>query len=427
MSVFATHYHTGFTLLVLLCSLATVVSRRLTSPSKPCCKKPVVGADDSNDSSTTVTEVDGKVTEAEAVEMLEDAEKGESAVAADEGVVGEKATKHQVIEFAMFKRNYLIVYSLVMMSDWLQGSYIYPLYKSYGYDLADIGVLFIVGFLSSAVFGTVVGSLADRIGRKLSTLIFCFAYTLSCLTKLSPDYNVLLLGRLLGGISTSLLFSVFEAWMVSEHLRRNWKREWMSDTFAWAVFVNGLVAIGAGVLANFCAETWGYVSPFMVAIVFLAAAAALIHSTWVENYGNANVRGPPSFLSEVSKILNRCRLAIIEKASGTVSTVALMEAVNIIRNDAKVLATGAMQCCFESAMYTFVFLWSPVLEEAKAPDTPPLPYGVIFASFMVSIMLGSVIFKMLLSVGGWPVERIAVVAFGIGSASLLAPVVITVS
>jgi hypothetical protein len=47
-------------------------------------------------------------------------------------------------------------------SDWLQGPYVYALYKSYGYGLDSIGVLFIVGFLSSALFGTVISSLADR-------------------------------------------------------------------------------------------------------------------------------------------------------------------------------------------------------------------------------------------------------------------------
>lgn len=32
-----------------------------------------------------------------------------------------------------------------------------------------------------------------------------------------PDMRLLIMGRLLGGISTSLLFTAFESWMVSEH------------------------------------------------------------------------------------------------------------------------------------------------------------------------------------------------------------------
>lgn len=38
-----------------------------------------------------------------------------------------------------------------------------------------------------------------------------------------PDMRLLLLGRVLGGISTSLLFSAFESWMVSEHRKQGEK------------------------------------------------------------------------------------------------------------------------------------------------------------------------------------------------------------
>jgi hypothetical protein len=46
--------------------------------------------------------------------------------------------------------------------DWLQGPYVYALYEHYGYTVKDIGRLFIAGFGSSMIFGTIVGSLADK-------------------------------------------------------------------------------------------------------------------------------------------------------------------------------------------------------------------------------------------------------------------------
>jgi hypothetical protein len=67
------------------------------------------------------------------------------------------------------------------------------------------------------VFGTFVGSLADKLGRKRMALCFCIVYGASCATKLSPNFAILMVGRLLAGVATSLLFSVFEAWLVSEH------------------------------------------------------------------------------------------------------------------------------------------------------------------------------------------------------------------
>ena len=98
-----------------------------------------------------------------------------------------------------------------------QGPYVYALYQHYGFSTGEIAQLFIAGFGSSMLFGTFVGSLADRFGRRLNCLLFGVLYSASCFTKHFNDYYALLAGRLLGGISTSILFSAFEAWMVAEH------------------------------------------------------------------------------------------------------------------------------------------------------------------------------------------------------------------
>lgn len=171
----------------------------------------------------------------------------------------------------------------------------YALYQHYGYHVGDIGRLFIAGFGSSMLFGTLAGSLADQqcapspvlcgarlplcspallvrpvcdssiqarrkrcmhassplsscqqcwmrarssssgrraaikslsltggpivcSGRKMAALAYVGTYILSCITKHWSSYGVLMLGRLCGGIATSLLFSAFESWLVSEHL-----------------------------------------------------------------------------------------------------------------------------------------------------------------------------------------------------------------
>jgi hypothetical protein len=49
-------------------------------------------------------------------------------------------------------------------------------------------------------------------------------------------------------------------------------------------------------------------------------------------------------------------------------------------------------------MYLFVFIWVPSLQEAS-PTLPstPLPLGYIFSSFMVSMMLGSVLYTTIVS------------------------------
>ncbi len=67
------------------------------------------------------------------------------------------------------------------------------------------------------LFGTVAGSLADTLGRKRGALAYVVVYAASCVTKHWRSYEVLMFGRVLGGIATSLLFSVFDSWLVAEH------------------------------------------------------------------------------------------------------------------------------------------------------------------------------------------------------------------
>lgn len=58
-----------------------------------------------------------------------------------------------------------------------------------------------------------------RSGRRTAGIAYVVTYSLSCVTKHSPNFYVLMLGRVLGGIATSLLYSAFESWLVAEHFK----------------------------------------------------------------------------------------------------------------------------------------------------------------------------------------------------------------
>ena len=76
---------------------------------------------------------------------------------------------------------------------------------------------------------------------------FTIIYAASAMTKLIPNFYWLLLGRILGGVSTSILFSTFESWYVHEHSERHgFPSEWIGTTFSVTTFWNGVLAIVAG-------------------------------------------------------------------------------------------------------------------------------------------------------------------------------------
>jgi MFS family permease len=278
--------------------------------------------------------------------------------------------------FSSFQQSYLFVFLAAMFADWLQGPYVYELYVSYGFDQVQIAELFVMGFGSSMIVGTFIGGLADKFGRRLLCIAYAVLYTIGCLTKMFPNYWILMFGRFLCGISTSLLFSVFESWMVCEHFKQGFDASLLGETFSYATLGNGVVAVAAGLTANAAADNFGYVSPFMIAIIPLIVIAIVITSSWPENYGNQS----SSSLSSLSK------------------------GFELIRNDPRIAALGLAQSCFEGAMYTFVFMWTPALKtqaetdaemkgEALEESTSQF-LGVIFAAYMVSVMVGSSIFKI---------------------------------
>ena len=153
----------------------------------------------------------------------------------------------QEVQLWHLQLKFYSAYFLALFADWLQGPYIYQLYSSYGFAEHRIALLFLTGFASSSTFGTFTGPLADKFGRKKLTMVFCVLYATCCAIKFSDNFWILLGGRVVGGISTSLLFSVFESWYVSNHLELKLPAEWMSKTFATSTFANGVLAIGAGI------------------------------------------------------------------------------------------------------------------------------------------------------------------------------------
>ena len=142
------------------------------------------------------------------------------------GQVGAKAdSNNEKMKSIHYK--FLAVFWTFRFSDWLQGPYFYEVYASKTYEdgtpfsSMTIAILFLCGFISSGVCGAFVGTLVDRFGRKAGCVAFCVIYSLSALSTTSNSLFVLVMGRVLGGIATSLLESAPESWFVRQHELEN--------------------------------------------------------------------------------------------------------------------------------------------------------------------------------------------------------------
>ena len=106
-----------------------------------------------------------------------------------------------------------------------------------------------------------------RSSRHDGVQISCCVCILNCLSKVTASFPVLLLGRLLSGVSTSCLYSVFESWWdkenlasnillskyycryVNEHKSRGLPSSLLAGTMALVTSCNSALAITAGPLS----------------------------------------------------------------------------------------------------------------------------------------------------------------------------------
>eukprot|EP00656_Telonema_subtile_P035130 TRINITY_DN39124_c0_g2_i1.p1 TRINITY_DN39124_c0_g2~~TRINITY_DN39124_c0_g2_i1.p1 ORF type:complete len:473 (+),score=78.07 TRINITY_DN39124_c0_g2_i1:157-1575(+) len=277
-----------------------------------------------------------------------------------------EASKHE--NFGSFQKRYLLAYLCAVFADWLKGPYIYVIYQSCGFDKTQIATLFMAGYVSSALFGTIIGSFADVLGRRRMCLAFSVLYGIHALMHLVNDFYVLLIARLISGVATSLLFSAFESWMIAAHHARGYPKLLLSNTFAWCSMGTSFSAIIAGLVADCVASQSGVLGPMMATLPFLGVAFAVPWLCWDENHGDASL--------------------------GVVNMLA--QGASTIRSTPRVALLGVMQLLFEGSMHVFIFSWTPQFQQVQGVDKAELPLGEIFACFMGALMLGSVLYKQML-------------------------------
>jgi MFS transporter, MFS domain-containing protein family, molybdate-anion transporter len=226
-------------------------------------------------------------------------------------------------------------------------------------------------------------------GRRRLCLTFCITYTLACGIITFRSLPVLLVGRIVE-TSAAILFSAFESWVISAASTSVLTTNDLSTILGSATLVNGFVATAAGVASNHLVSSTGtLISPFVAGAAVLLLTSIVIKTTCDENYGSA---GSTSDLFQLCKLGEACTIV----RNGTYHCHRFVPVVSPAPTDLRLLVLGFTQTCFEGSMYLFVFLWVQALQET-APPSSTLPLGLIFSSFMISMMLGSVLYTSIAS------------------------------
>eukprot|EP00300_Choanocystis_sp_HF-7_P010274 c16869_g1_i1.p1 GENE.c16869_g1_i1~~c16869_g1_i1.p1 ORF type:complete len:474 (+),score=90.59 c16869_g1_i1:44-1465(+) len=302
-------------------------------------------------------------------------------------------------ELRKFQAIYLVVFVLMAMGDWLQGPYLYLMYQSYGFSMSQIGSIFVAGYGSSFLLGTVAASLSNRVGSKGLCLTYAVSYMISCASVHFNNTYILVLGRVLGGLSTSLLYSAFDSWMVCEHHARELPPAALPSTFAMQSFLNSVAAILCGLAAQQLTElhpltnsgVWsihygGPTNAFDAAFGCLLLGAILLCTLWTgSSRGNKkmveSIHTPQ--LDDTDATLRAGQLGLVRAA------------IRAIFTNPNVLLLGIIQALFDSTMFIFIFVWTPALDERSPADAPFVQHGLAFSCFMACFMCGALIFSHL--------------------------------
>jgi MFS family permease len=287
---------------------------------------------------------------------------------------------------------------------------LYVLYEGYGYSVAS---LYCLGFITGAVTAPITGPLIDKFGRKKSAAMYCLLEIGINMLEQFPFLSGLIFSRMVGGITTNLLGSVFETWLDTEYRQRGFEQSQYELIMRDSVVVNNLSAIASGYVAHKLAEKVGPKGPFEGAVTCSAIALAVVLVAWTENYGSNRTEpkhsgsggGGSSSSSSSSTPLRTHEeesdtevddedvAAGEEKSSLTL----LKDAVEIFKSDWRVLRVCILQGLTMGTLQIFVFLWTPMLKEfaATAPvgtmglDSHGEPaYGLIFGAYMAAGVLG---------------------------------------
>lgn len=322
---------------------------------------------------------------------------------------------------------FLPVWLVCVAADWLQGPYLYSLYADRGCTQGVIAKLFAVGFVSSGTLGPAVGGSCDRVGRRFGCLLYCAVTLSACLLTHSTALPLLVLGRLLGGVGDSLLYSCFEVWAISEFRRQAQRspsttpldrllgRMWLGS---WLVAMGAGLAAGAavrlaparrivafgGAFGGVSLAVGGPAAAFDLAALCCLLGLVLIFSLWRERRGQEphEVRPRAADGDVTRRVLRRDRKRC---RPGSWRDGAVSLGAEIAGGKARVMAAatayprvflcGAVVAAFEGSMFVFVFCWSPVLLAGR-PDLAP-SLGLVFSAFMLCCAGGSSAFQALFS------------------------------
>ncbi|KAG5191517.1 hypothetical protein JKP88DRAFT_352327 [Tribonema minus] len=310
-------------------------------------------------------------------------------------------------EFKAFQSGFLRIYLLALLTEWLQGSFIFMLLHAYAHGPTQIAVIFTAGAMMQLVVALLLELCAGALSAKTLCVACLSLQSASCALLLHPAFGgmecrcalllhpVLEAGNkqlhdcqnlcaqqvMLAGAATAIMQTAFEAYMAEQHASQGFPGDWLAHTLHALTASMSALAAAAGVVGEAALSLGDITGPFKLGAALSAGAAAAVALRWRRGGGGA--KGCAA-LRDAGRAAKRAWQAA--------------------RDAPPAAATAALHGCFEGAVYVFAMRWTPLLardEDVSAPSRHP-PWGLAFSQLMVCVMIGSFAYRAVSSAPGAP-------------------------
>jgi MFS family permease len=159
------------------------------------------------------------------------------------------------------KFSYLCGYILTRAGMWSKAPYLYTLYSTYhGFQVQEIGVLYVIDAVSAFIAGPITGGLADKFGRKLFCQLYNLLVILNIFLRMTGNIPLAYVAQILTGIGGGLINTTFESWLVAEAHKDFGHYEVEKERFLKKLFKTQVIldAVMSIVISAICAIVYVY-------------------------------------------------------------------------------------------------------------------------------------------------------------------------
>ena len=112
------------------------------------------------------------------------------------------------------KARYIVAFVMTRASMWAKSPYLYTLFsKIHGFNMAEIGVLYVVDAVSALIAGPILGNLADIFGRRFFCLMYCVTTVINLAIRVTGNMPMAYFAQVLTGVGAGLINTTFESWV----------------------------------------------------------------------------------------------------------------------------------------------------------------------------------------------------------------------